>query len=123
MLSRTGLRLMCVDDERGALINCKTTIDKIPDVVSSVYFQTAAEAVEHVKSNLVDIVFLDVDLPEISGFALAKQIQTLCPRVKIGFITGDIAYMNASKRQMEAPYLFKPLCDEELMQVVTQMQL
>lgn len=118
MLSRMGVRLICVDDERSALINCKSAIENFPNIESANFFKTAAEAIAYVRVHPIDIAFLDIDLPEMSGFELAEQLKSLCPTMEIAFVTGNISYMRVANRKIKAPYIFKPYADSDITDVL-----
>lgn len=123
MQSPAELRLICVDDERGALINCKSAIQTYPDGVSATFFELATEAIESVKQSPIDIAFLDIDMPEMSGFTLAERLKQLCPMMEIVFVTANIDYMSLSNRKVKGLYIFKPYLDSEITDVLKRLAL
>lgn len=120
MLTRIGLRLICVDDEQSGLINCKYALTGCADIASAFYFKTVAETIAHVEHNITDIAILDIDLPEMNGFQLADKLTTLCPGIKIVFATGNISYMTDSRGMGNAPCIFKPYSAAEMMDAINR---
>lgn len=55
-------------------------------------FCDAAEALEYIRTNPIDIALLDIDMPEINGLTLGKEILDFYPRANIIFVTGHPEY-------------------------------
>ncbi len=115
-----GLRLMYVDDEHSALVNCKAAVDSLPDIASAIFFQSPQDALVHVKENPIDIALLDIDIPEMNGFELAERLQSEVESIKIIFVTGNIHYMRPANRPIKVPYVFKPYADYEIADALEQ---
>ena len=82
------MKIVVVDDEINALemflrqIILKQTVDYR-------FFRDEPQAIlDYVAENEPDGAFLDVKMPGIDGFDLAKKILEICPRTKIVFVTG-----------------------------------
>lgn len=118
MYTRVGLLILCVDDERSGIINCKAAIEGFQNYSSAQYFQKASEAIDYVRANAVDISFLDIDMPDMTGFELAKVLKSHCATIKIVYLTADIQYMSCAKRQKDAFYIFKPYAKDEIIAVL-----
>lgn len=123
MGTKTGLHLICVDDECSSLVNYEYMIKDIPDILSVDYFQSPKEALTYANSHQVDMAFLDIDLPEMSGFELSAQLKELCPSVAVAFVTGNISYMSVSRRPVKAPFLFKPYSRGEMLSALDCMRM
>lgn len=117
-----GLRMICVDDEQSSLLNCKAAVEGNPDVASATFFLSPTEALNYVESTPIDIAFLDIDMPEMDGFELAKKLQTLNSTIKIAFITGNIQYMRFTNRPIKAPFIFKPYADYDITDILEQVK-
>ena len=64
-----------VEDELPAQNLLKNYLSKIPDMQLLATFQSAIDANNYFKSNTVDLVFLDVNLPDISGLDFIKTVK------------------------------------------------
>jgi len=71
-----------------------------------------------IQSNKPDIAFLDIKMPEMSGFEVARQVGNMC---KVVFVT---AYDNYAVRAFESnaiDYLLKPVSDERLQKCLARI--
>lgn len=75
----------------------------------------AAEALEIVRSQAVDIVLLDFNMPGRDGLELAAELRLLSPDMPIAVVSANIQEeVIARARQVNAAFLAKPLSDEAL---------
>lgn len=61
-----------------------------------------------------DIVFLDIDLPGITGFQIGNRIKNICTDTKIVFVTGHAEYAVNAFDLDAIDYLLKPFDQERL---------
>ena len=107
----------------------KETYYEVRDVLgeeAEIYLaKSAKEALKYVEENLsenpgegIQIAFLDVDMPRISGIEASEQIRRLSPQTKIIFVTG---YTENEVREMagdeEVIVLMKPVFKRDLCEV------
>ncbi len=112
-------RINCiiVDDEpiaREILENHLTRIDTI-DVVGSC--KNAIEAFNILDLHAVDLIFLDINMPEISGLSFAKSINK---KIKIIFTTAYRDYAVDGFDLKAVDYLLKPISFERLIQSINK---
>lgn len=69
------------------------------------------EALELLHKNWVDLIFLDIKMPQIGGLELIKQLQafSFCPRTIIISGYDDFEYLQFAIRAKIEDYLLKPL--------------
>ena len=77
--------------------------------------RTADAAMQWAQTTLVDIAFLDIQLGQPNGLALAESLTALYPRVNIIFLTAYADYMPDAWRLHASGFLLKPL-DETALQ-------
>lgn len=75
---------------------------------------SADEAVELIKNEHPEVVFLDIDMPEKSGFDVVAEIQNLQVLPKIIFVTSHDHYAIKAVKCAAFDYLVKPVKGEEL---------
>lgn len=68
------LKAIAIDDEPLALEVIKGLTDKVMFVDMIGYFTNAFEAMAFMQSNKVDLIFLDIKMPDISGIDVLKSI-------------------------------------------------
>ena len=86
-------------------------------------FQNSEEMyLQYQRSDAYDIVFLDVEMPGMSGLQLAERIRLLPDRnVAIVFMSNYPEYMKDSFDVHAFQYLTKPVVYEEFMRVVLRI--
>ncbi|AXT50069.1 DNA-binding response regulator [Aquimarina sp. BL5] len=104
-----------VDDEptaRGIIANHLSKIDRIEVIATC---NNALEAFNHINSQKVDLIFLDINMPEISGISFAKSINK---EIKIIFTTAYREYAIDGFDLHAVDYLLKPISFERLLNAV-----
>lgn len=79
-------KILVVDDEKNILNTMKAILQDEGHVVYTV--QNGKDALQFVKSNECDVVFLDVWLPDIDGMEVLRQIKQLQNDVAVIMISG-----------------------------------
>lgn len=69
------MRIIYVDDEKPALDNFRLTVAKFSEISHLDMFQDGSKALEYVEKNVVDVAFLDMEMPGIHGLDLAKELK------------------------------------------------
>ena len=108
------MRVIAVDDEilmLGALVKA---ISASPDISEVAKFSDCEEALNFVKTNLIDIAFLDINMRGMGGLALAEKIIESCPNCKIVFCTGYEEYAIPAFKLHASGYLMKPISAEDV---------
>ena len=69
-----------------------------------------------------DVIFLDIDMPEITGIETARALRTKYPAVLIVFVTGYIQYARDGYQVEAFRYLMKDLLESELSDCLADIQ-
>lgn len=104
-----------VDDEptaRDIIAGHLAKIDRIEIVATC---NNALEAFNHINSQKIDLIFLDINMPEISGISFAKSINK---EIKIIFTTAYREYAIDGFDLHAVDYLLKPISFERLLNAV-----
>lgn len=108
---------MIVDDEpiaRDILLKHLEGIQSINVVASC---KSAIEAFNVINKSKVDLIFLDINMPEISGLSFARSINK---DIKVIFTTAYREYAIDGFDLQAVDYLLKPISLERLMQSVNK---
>jgi DNA-binding LytR/AlgR family response regulator len=102
------MKMQCVvvDDEAIARSLLADYISKIPELELVATCATALEAMPHIRSGKVDLLFLDIEMPEITGIDFLK---TLGPGPQVILTTAYSEYAIQSYEYGVADYLLKPI--------------
>ncbi len=103
-----------VDDESAALNRFERIAAGDGRISLEGKFQYAEDAIEFVRQQKVDIAFLDIEMPEMSGLELAEQLMEIDPYISVIFVTAYDKYALEAFRAHAIGYLLKPLDNNEL---------
>ncbi|MCF6181031.1 LytTR family DNA-binding domain-containing protein [Lutibacter sp.] len=106
-----------VDDEPVARDILKSHLQKIDAVTVVATCKNAVEAFNEISSNKIDLIFLDINMPEISGLSFAKAINK---NIKVIFTTAYREYAVDGFNLQAVDYLLKPISFERLLQAVNK---
>src|SRR5690606_38514667 len=108
------MRVILVDDERLALDYLERQLMKLDEVMILGKYTNPFMGKEQILQQDVDVIFLDISLPEINGIELAEQILEKKPDIHIVFVT---AYNEHAVKAFELnalDYIVKPIIAERL---------
>lgn len=112
------LRCLIVDDESIARSVLETHLKKINFVEVKGSCKNAVEAFNAINSEEIDLIFLDINMPEINGLSFAKSINN---NIKIIFTTAYREYAVDGFELKAVDYLLKPISFERLSQAVQRV--
>ena len=113
----TNLRLLIVDDEPLIRLGLRTELAKLDGVVVSGECETGAAAIEAILSQPVDLVLLDVQLPDCTGLEVVGQVGPQRMPMVI-FITAYDEYAVKAFALNAVDYLLKPFDEHRLRQAI-----
>lgn len=108
------MKAICVDDERFAMLDLMTILEKNGEIESVEGFSKPQEALSYIETHPVDVAFLDIDMPVMNGILLAKKIKEISKRIGIIFTTGYSEYALDAVRMHANGYLLKPVKEEDI---------
>ncbi len=109
------LRCAITDDEPLALNLMESYVKKTPGLELVGKYSNAVEALGGLRDNPVDLIFLDIQMPEMDGLELSRIID---PSTRIVFTTAFDSYAIDSYKVNALDYLMKPISYSEFLQAV-----
>jgi len=101
-----SLKCCVIDDEPLARdLICKF-VEKTPFLILVKSFASASEAIKCLIEDQIDLIFLDIQMPELNGLELARIIPPSC---RIVFVTAFEKYAIEGFRTNAIDYLLKPV--------------
>lgn len=100
------LKVITIDDEPLAINVLKNYIEKVKELQLTETFSNAIEAQSYLQNNSVDIIFLDINMPILSGLDFLKSMKVE-PHVVI--TTAHEKYALQSYELEVIDYLVKPI--------------
>ncbi len=110
-------RILAVDDEQSVLNSIKAIFDGLYRISTA---QNGKQAIDLIDKNDIQLVILDLGLPDIKGMELLKKIRELNPTIEVIVLTAD----NTLRSGIEAmkrgafDYLVKPFDVDQITIVV-----
>lgn len=113
------IKCLIVDDEPVALDILENHLSKIEKIDIVGRCQNATEAFNLINANQVDLIFLDINMPGITGISFAKSINR---NIKIIFTTAYREYAIEGFDLHAVDYLLKPISFPRLLDAVNNFQ-
>jgi len=113
------IRCIIVDDEPVAREILENHLKKIESISVVGSCKNAVEAFNMLNSQDIDLIFLDINMPEISGLSFAKSINK---KIKIIFTTAYREYAIDGFDLKAVDYLLKPISFERLFQSIQKFK-
>lgn len=117
-LSRPPLTCLIVDDEVPAHQVIQSHLAKLPQFTLAGQCYTGLEAHQFLSQQPVDVVFLDIDMPELSGLELLRSLPLRPPVV---LTTAYAQYALESYELSVVDYLLKPIAFPRFLQAAQKV--
>ncbi len=115
MNENKNISCLIIDDETIAQEIIASHLSKIPNIEKTESCSSAIEGFNYLRNNNVDLVFLDINMPEVSGISFAKSISK---DIKIIFTTAYRDYAVEGFELQAVDYLLKPISFERLLKAM-----
>ncbi|MAN27731.1 MULTISPECIES: LytR/AlgR family response regulator transcription factor [Mesonia] len=112
------MKCIIIDDEEMARAIIEQFVNNHPELSLETQFPNAIQAIKYLNQNEVDLIFLDIHMPDFTGFDL---IETLKDPPKIILTTSDRNFaLQAFEYDFIVDYLVKPINQERFNKAVTK---
>lgn len=113
------IKVIIVDDEAPALANLQLLLAREADVDLVAICSDGAMAIEAVQEHQPDLLFLDIQMPEVSGFDVIKSIPP-ANRPYVIFVTAYDQYALKAFEVNAVDYLLKPFDDKRFQEAISK---
>lgn len=113
------LNCIIVEDQPPAQRILKKYISEIDILILKEIFSDAISAKNYIENNIVDVIFLDIHLPKLSGIEFLKSIKN---SPKIIMTTAFSNYALESYQFNVIDYLLKPIPFERFLQAISKLE-
>lgn len=100
------IRCIAIDDEPLALKQIGAYIDKTPFLEKVALCTSALEALQYVRDGLADLLFVDINMPDLNGMDFVKSLEQKIPVI---FTTAYSEYAIEGFQVDAMDYLLKPI--------------
>lgn len=112
-----SINCIVVDDEPLAIEKLRSYIEKLPQLRLVATFQNAARAIEYLRNQPVQLIFLDIRMDGISGLEMVAQLNS---RPQVIFTTAYHEYALQAFELAVTDYLLKPYSFDRFVQAVNK---
>jgi DNA-binding LytR/AlgR family response regulator len=113
------LSCLLIDDEPLAIEVLKSHIGHHPELTIEATFTDPNEALAYWQSHAIDVVFTDINMPNLDGIALVKQ--QLGSHTAVVFTTAHADFAAEAFEWEALDYLLKPISPERLSKTVNRI--
>jgi DNA-binding LytR/AlgR family response regulator len=115
----TKIRCIAIDDEPLALELIETFVSNIPSLQLLATFTDALSAIGYIEKTQLDLIFLDIQMPDINGVQLAKSLKHRNPMVIFTTAYSDYAVEGFNLDAID--YLLKPFGYERFSKAIDKV--
>ncbi|WP_345027772.1 LytTR family DNA-binding domain-containing protein [Ravibacter arvi] len=117
------LNCIAVDDEPLALGLVCTFIEKTPFLELAGSFSNGVDALQAIQNGGIDVAFLDIQMPDLTGLELARILEKSPERApRVVFTTAFNQFAHEGYKVDALDYLLKPFNYEEFLKAATKAQ-
>ncbi len=114
------MKALIVDDNDIARTTMAHLAKQIPDLTIVNEYSNAIEAYHHLQNNHIDLIFLDIEMPEMTGIELTKNLSG--KDIIIIFTSSNKEYALEAFELNIADYILKPVMPARFLQAVSKAQ-
>lgn len=111
------LKCVIIDDEPLALNLLESYVKKTPFLELTGMYSSAVQAMNEVADKHIDLMFLDIQMPELNGLEFSKMVS---PATRIVFITAFDQYAIDGYKVNALDYLLKPISYTDFLQAANK---
>ena len=111
------IKCITIDDEPLALKQIASYIRRIPALTLERQFRSAVEARQYLEQNSVELIFVDINMPDLTGIDFVRELDT---KTMIIFTTAYSEYAIEGYKLDAIDYLLKPFSFDEFSRAVNK---
>jgi len=111
------MRALIVDDEAPARRRLRAALGQVPGITCVTESATGREALEAIRRDAPDLAFLDIEMPDLDGLALAAMLRGQATTAVV-FVTAHEQYAVGAFALQALDYLLKPLDEDRVAEAV-----
>jgi two-component system LytT family response regulator len=113
------IKCLAIDDEPLALQQISAYIDRTPFLEKMALCQSAFEAIDFIDQQPVDLMFVDINMPDLNGLDFVKSLQS---KPFIIFTTAYSEYALEGFKVDAVDYILKPISYDEFLRAVNKVR-
>ncbi|NUU77242.1 response regulator [Paenibacillus xylanilyticus] len=115
------MRAIVIDDEKPAQLHLERLLLSDGRITPVQCFLTARDGLDFLEKERVDVVFLDIGMPEMNGLEAAEYIQQLDNNIRIIFVTAYADHAVEAFELHALDYVLKPVSSARLRKTIDRI--
>ena len=116
------MKAIIVEDEFPAREELKYFIKNFSKIEILNEFDNGVEVLKFIQENIVDVIFLDINIPLLEGMLLARTINNFKFKPKIVFITAYKEHAVDAFELEAFDYILKPYSDDRIISMLNKLE-
>ena len=116
------MNILVVDDELTALKHLIRVLNKIVPDAGIYQADETEDALTLCHRHVIDVVFLDIVMPDQSGLVLAREIKKIRPLCNVVLVTAHSQYALDALRLYVSDYILKPASRADVRQALANLR-
>lgn len=116
------MKIIIVDDEHILLKHLEKRVREITHCNNIKTYDNCNDVLEEIKTEFIDIAFLDIQMTGMNGMELAEILKKKFPRINIIFTTGHENFAVNAFNLNASAYLLKPITNESIRKALANLR-
>ena len=116
------MNCIIVDDESPAIQELKYFVTNFSNIKIDGEFEDSLKALKYIQKNTIDVIFLDINMPQLDGLTLSRVINTLTPKPILVFISAHKEYALDAFQVAAFDYILKPYSEERIVSTLNRLE-
>ena len=117
-----SLKVLIVDDEAAVALYLKTIVEQVPDTTVVTISASGQEALRQFEIHHPQLVFLDIDMPGMSGLEVARLLSEKNENIYFVFATAYPDYALQAFELYSFDYILKPFNEERIKKTLRKIK-
>lgn len=124
MAMDNNISVIIIDDHPLVLNGLAHILGHVEHLSLTATFISAREGIDYLRENKIDVVLLDINLPDMDGISACTEIKRIHPAIKIIAISNnnEASIINRMMQSGANGYLLKNASAKELVEAITQVE-
>lgn len=114
------IKAVIIDDEKHCIVTLKHLLAQLDNVEVVATTQDSTKAKTIIEEHQPNLIFLDIEMPEMNGFEIINQFEN--PSFKVIFTTAYDQYALKALRLNALDYLLKPIDKKDIAEAIEKYQ-
>ena len=115
-----NISVFIVDDHNVVIEGISSLLQNIPGILVSGFAWSGSQCIDFLEKNSVDVILMDISMPDINGLELCKKVKETYPEIKVLALStfDQRSYINKMMVYGASGYLLKNTTKDEILDAI-----